>query len=346
MRKRKTVSFFSTVRICELEKEQYSVQDIRILRELGYEVIISDSFWKIPLGCDIYFSWWASGSVLSMIKARVCGKPNIVVAGGNEAMFYRDSVSNRAVGYLNMPFYKKIATRLTLSFSTAIIVVSKFMLPDVRRLGANNPTVIPNCVDTTLFNIIKSDRRFITTIFRLDQDSTEIKRGEVFVRSIPLVVSQFPSQKFVIIGEKGNYFSTIKKIVDNLGISSHVIFTGGIRNEQVVDWLQQSKIYVQISDTETFGVAIAEAMSCGTPVVVSRRGAIPELVGSLGEYVDHNVPNSLSEAVIKLLNKNDDELEEIGLALRSKIVNEFSYERRRDSIRNLVQCLRKEVLDT
>ena len=120
----KRVCFFSNECLEQLQKEQYSIQDITILNELGYNVIIATSFREIPLGCDLYFSWWASGSILPLVKARLSSKPIIVVAGGNEAMFYQDSVSKDSLGYLATPWYKKLATRLCLCFADKVLAVS------------------------------------------------------------------------------------------------------------------------------------------------------------------------------------------------------------------------------
>ena len=155
----KTACFFSHENKSQLQKEQYSLQDIRILHDLGYDVTIATSFSEIPWGCDLYFSWWASGSILPLIKARLSGKPIIVVAGGNDSMYYRDSLSGIPSGYFATPWYKKLAARLSLRFATVVLVVSHFMLDDVKSLGARAPMVVPNSVDTHTFRPNSSRRQ-------------------------------------------------------------------------------------------------------------------------------------------------------------------------------------------
>lgn len=254
--------FFSTAPLEQISREQYSLSDMRILRELGFEVVVANRFGDIPRDCDLYFSWWASGSVFPMIIAKLARKPNIVVAGGNEAMFYRDSVSGAPLGYLNMRLHKRIATRMTLRFSTVVTAVSNFMLGDVSKLAGREVLVVPNCVDTAQFSPDTArQKRFVTTCFRLDEDSSRVKRAENLIRAAAKVLQTMPEQIFVIIGFKGDAYQRLQSLVDALGIAGSVIFTGAIQNSQVHDWLVQSKCYVQISDTETFGVAVAEAMS-------------------------------------------------------------------------------------
>jgi glycosyltransferase involved in cell wall biosynthesis len=331
------VCFFSHESKESLMKEQYSIQDISILNELGYTVEIANSFSEIPWGCDLYFSWWASGSILSLIKARLSKKPIIVIAGGNEAMFRYDSISKLPYGYLSTPWHKKLATRLCLRFGTVILVVSNFMIDDVRKLGASAPKVIHNSIKTDAFCLSDLRRTYITTIFNLDENVVELKRGDNFIRSIPYVLGDFPGQKFVVIGKKGNAFQRLQKLTSDLGIERNIEFIGSINNSEVIKWLQLSKAYVQISDTETFGVAIAEAMSCGTPVVVSHRGAIPEIVDNCGFFVDHNNPESVAAGIIEVLKKTDEEITEIGLKSRDRIINNFSYEQRKKSIKEIIE---------
>jgi glycosyltransferase involved in cell wall biosynthesis len=333
----KTACFFSHENRAQLEREQYSIQDIRILHDLGYRVTVATSFSEIPWGCDLYFSWWASGSILPLIKARLSGKPIIVVAGGNDSMIYRDSLSGIPYGYLATPWYKKLAARLSLRFGTVVLVVSRFMVEDVRRLGARAPIVAPNSVNTTAFCPSNDPRLHVTTMFNLVDDVVSIKRGEVFLRSVPMVLSTYPKQTFVIIGEKGNAYQRLRTLASDLGIQGSVDFIGSIENSEVVSWLQRSRIYVQISDTETFGVAIAEAMSSGTPVVVSRRGAIPELIGSHGVFVDHNDPRSVAAGIVGLLAKTEEERHSVGMEARSRIVEQFSYEKRRETIQRIIE---------
>jgi glycosyltransferase involved in cell wall biosynthesis len=336
---KKTVCFFSHANKAQLEKEQYSLQDIRILRDLGYDVIVATSYSEIPWSCDLYFSWWAAGSILPLINARLTGRPIIVVAGGNDSTFYRDSLSGIPLGYLAAPWYKKLAARLSLRHASAVLVVSRFMIEDVKKMGASEPILVPNSVDTTTFCALDNVRSHVTTIFNLYDHVVGIKRGEVFVRSIPIVLKTFPQQTFVIIGDQGNAYPRLRALASNLGIHGNVQFLGTMPNTEVVGWLQRSKIYVQISDTETFGMVIAEAMSCATPVVVSRRGAIPELVGTHGIFVDHDDPESVAAGIVSLLVKSPEEREALGTQARARIVEHFSYENRRATIQRVIEGL-------
>jgi glycosyltransferase involved in cell wall biosynthesis len=99
-------------------------------------------------------------------------------------------------------------------------------------------------------------------------------------------------------------------------------------------------LYVQISDTETFGLAIAEAMSCEVPVLVSRCGAIPEIVGSNGLYVDHNSPESVANGILEFLKMEQSVIKEIGLNMRARVIDNFSYSKRKEKITEIIKSLK------
>lgn len=332
--------FFSTAPLEQLEREQYSLSDIRILKELGFDVTIANRFADIPGDSDLYFSWWASGSILPMVKAKLRGRPNLVVAGGNEAVVYRDSLTGQPLGYLNMPIYKKIATRLVLRFSTVVTVVSRHMVPHVQGLaGGRTPIVVPNCVDTTAFVPGAVQREYVTTIFRMDEEPTRVKRGEMFIRAVPHVLRQYPTQKFLVIGYKGDAFARLQALVRALGVAHAVEFAGAVKNEAVIRYLQRSLVYVQVSDTETFGVAVAEAMSTQTPVVVSGAGALPELTRGVGIVVNQNSAEAIAAGILRVLDMDESARGQLGRACRDVVVSRFSYEARKQALAGLIAGL-------
>lgn len=332
--------FFSTAPLEQLEREQYSIADIRILRELGFEVTIANRYANIPGNCDLYFSWWASGSIFPLIKASLRRRPIIVVAGGNEAVRYRDSASGQALGYLNAPLHKRIATRLVLRLCTVLTVVSRFMVPHVVALsGGREPLLVPLCVDTERFVSGDAAREFVTTICRLDEEPARVKRVETFIRAIPFVLQRHPGQRFLVIGFHGDAYARLRALAAGLGVEGVLEFVGAIRNEEVVRYLQRSKCYVQVSDTETFGLAVAEAMSSETPVVVSRAGALSELTRGVGVVVDQNSPHAVAEGLCQLLAMDEGSRGELGRQCRAVVLDRYSYEARRNSIADIVRKL-------
>ena len=328
-----TACFFTKTPPASLDKQQYESVDIKILKELGFEVTVAHRYQDIPDGMDLYYSWWASGSIFSLIKAKKNRRPNVTVAGGTEAMLYRDSVSGYPYGYLAKGILKRIATRATLRLSSRVLMVSEYMRGDLERLGAKSIGYAPNCINTDMFVDRGLPRRHIATIFSHDAASLRVKRAENIMRAAALVHRQHPDVGFLFIGREAEGTPVLRKLACDLGIESAVTFTGVLENSRIPAILSESIAYVQPSDIETFGVAVAEAMSCGTPVVVSRRGALPEVAGDLGFYVDQNDPTSIAQGMVEAIRLNLQNHTALGQRLRARVQSRYMIAHRREAIR-------------
>ena len=94
-----------------------------------------------------------------------------------------------------------------------------------------------------------------------------------------------------IIGE-GSEKENLKAIVDNLNLNDSVIFKGKIEHSQIADCINNFDVLVNLSEYESFGVCVVEAMACGVPVVVSNAAGLNEVVNSkaCGSIVEaHNI---------------------------------------------------------
>lgn len=110
--------------------------------------------------------------------------------------------------------------------------------------------------------------------------------------------------KLVIAGKKGWMFEEIFKIVKKLNIKDKVIFTDFIDEKVKPALIAGAKIFVLPSFWEGFGLDVLSAMAVGTPVVVSKIGSLPEVVGDAGVYVDPKDVNSIAQGIKKVLNMN------------------------------------------
>ena len=88
-----------------------------------------------------------------------------------------------------------------------------------------------------------------------------------------------------------------ERLVDRLGIGEHVRFVSGISDEALVALMGSAELACVPSLHEGFSLPTAELMACETPLVVSRAGAIPEVVGPDGECADLVTPGDVGELV-------------------------------------------------
>jgi glycosyltransferase involved in cell wall biosynthesis len=222
--KKKKACFFARVETPEvLKRRQWYENDIKILQELGFRVIVATKFNEIPFNCDLYFSWFATGSILPLIKAKISRKPIIVIAGGDE-------VVTTSYGYFSRPWFMRLVIRICLSQADAVLAVSESVLKEVKYLAARNPILVYNAIDINKFKPSNSKKDIIFSCARLDHGNYEGKKIEVLLRSIPHIIDQFPEQKFVIVGEKSDAYFKVKNLIEKLGCSGNINLVGAVPN--------------------------------------------------------------------------------------------------------------------
>jgi glycosyltransferase involved in cell wall biosynthesis len=101
-----------------------------------------------------------------------------------------------------------------------------------------------------------------------------------FLRSGALVAQRFPNVRLAVIGaaeypEELAHYEQLKALAHDLGIEGRLFWAGARRNMPTL--LKALDLFVLCSRHEGFGRVAAEAMAAGTPMVVSREGALPEL---------------------------------------------------------------------
>jgi len=118
--------------------------------------------------------------------------------------------------------------------------------------------------------------------------------------------------RLVIAGRKGWLFKSIFNEVKQLGLEKRVIFTDFVEEEDVSALMTGAEVFAQPSFWEGFGIPVVEAMACGTPVVVSDAGSLPEIAGEAGIVVNPNKPEDIARGIKGAL-KNRESLVKKGL---------------------------------
>lgn len=152
----------------------------------------------------------------------------------------------------------------------------------------------------------------------------------VFLEAAGLVKQHFPDAAFVIVGvEWGGsqtYSTYLRRMVDELGLQSHVRFLG--QREDIPEILSQSDVLVSASQFEIFGLALVEGMLAGLPVIATRSGGPEEIIthGKDGFLVPVNDAQAIADTIVKLA-REPTLAREIGDRAIQKAQTEFSIER-------------------
>jgi glycosyltransferase involved in cell wall biosynthesis len=118
-----------------------------------------------------------------------------------------------------------------------------------------------------------------------------------------------------------------EQLIDQLGIGEHVTFVHGLSDEELVAVMGSAEIACVPSLYEGFSLPTAELMACGTPLVASRAGAIPEVVGPAGLCADLVTPGDVGELANAIAGLLDDpeRRARMGRAGRERAQERFSW---------------------
>jgi glycosyltransferase involved in cell wall biosynthesis len=130
----------------------------------------------------------------------------------------------------------------------------------------------------------------------------------------------------VIAGPDDGYLSEVRVLVNFLGISNSVFFTGLLSNEDKISAYVDASICAYLSRFEPFGIVTLEAAACGVPVIVCKETPMANIVdeGKFGFSVKHGDINKLAEIVRNLLN-DDKILGELSQAGRGFVFRNFDW---------------------
>jgi glycosyltransferase involved in cell wall biosynthesis len=109
------------------------------------------------------------------------------------------------------------------------------------------------------------------------------------------------SLRMVVAGNKHTLGGEILGLVQDLGLAEEIVFTGFVADEDMRSLYRCAEMLLFPSHYEGFGLPLLEAFACGTPVVTSRTGAMPEVAGSAALLVDPDDPTDIASAVSKIL---------------------------------------------
>ena len=109
-------------------------------------------------------------------------------------------------------------------------------------------------------------------------------------------------KKLVIVGPKLWGWPAVCSLIEKLKLQDHVLCTGYVSQEDLPKFYSACDVFLFPSFSETFGLPVLEAMSCGAPVVASSRGALPEITDGAALLVNPEEPEEIAAAVYQILN--------------------------------------------
>lgn len=248
----------------------------RLYRELAPDVI----HWHARYAC-----WLGLAEAERHARATFYHAHNWKAA---ERMSYAPLSMRRNAARVGAAIDRRIARRLARG-NGRLVAVSEFVAQSIREqagIAAERVSVVTNVVDPELFAPTgPSDPRARADILFIGRLAQE-KGLETLIRALPGLLREVPDATLTVVGpasggtERGGYERRCRDLVEQANLTDRVRFVGPVPNRELPAWIRASRMLAVPSVWgEPCGVVVLEALACGVPVIGSRVGGIPELLG-------------------------------------------------------------------
>ena len=273
---------------------------------------------------DVIIIWFASKHSLPvLILNKLFMKPVYIIAGGFDVA----SVPKINYGAMIGGSRKQIGNWI-LSNANKVISVSRSNFNDILKnttINSSKIELIYNAVPETP-NLKLEKRRQVLSVGEINKE-TFIRKG--LDRYIALAKS-LVDVTFFHIGKwtdtKGNadrsFYNYVKSIAPK-----NMLFLGYLSNNALVEYYKSSKVYIQLSRHEAFGVSVVEALSYQCIPVVTNCYSLPEIIDGNG-FVVENINEAIEKVKLALNIQN--------FKVDRKLLEKYSISKRKQSFERLI----------
>lgn len=182
------------------------------------------------------------------------------------------------------------AARMSLRRARVVLPVSEDLADAMREVGVRGPfRVIPNAVDVSLFEPGPGTSGRLLTVGLLGPQ----KGIDVLLRA----VAQLPPEVDLDVVGDGPGRAGYELLAARLGVAGRVRFHGLQPKARIAELMREASLFVLASRYDNNPCVLVEAQAGGLPIVSTRVGGIPEIVGNDGLLVERDDPQGLADAI-------------------------------------------------
>lgn len=192
-----------------------------------------------------------------------------------------------------------------------VIALTKTEAEQYKKIGVaeNKIEIVPNGIDLSEYDNLPEKGEFRRKYKIEDKEKIILYLGRIHrIKGIDLLVKAFAGLikelddvRLIIAGPDDGFSSTLKRQIGDLKIGDKILFTGPLYERDKLKAYVDADVYVLPSVYEIFGITVLEACACGTPVIVTDRCGIADVVdGKVGYVVEYD-KDQLRDALLKIL---------------------------------------------
>jgi len=202
--------------------------------------------------------------------------------------------------------------------------------------------IIPNGIDLNDYINLSSlrgnlrnrlnltNKKIVVFIGRLQT----IKGLDILAHAFRLVLEKINDANLLIVGPDEGYLTPLQSILTTLGISSSVIFTGLLKEEQLFEVLADADVFALTSYSEGLPISVLEAAASGLPCIISKECNVPEISTFRAGFVVSNEPEIIADRIIRIL-ENDKLRSTMGIRAQEMVRDQFSWKTVIDKIETI-----------
>jgi N-acetyl-alpha-D-glucosaminyl L-malate synthase BshA len=281
-----------------LRFHQVSVSAYPLFRYPPYDLALATRMIEVreEAHVDLFHVHYAIPHAVSAFLARS-------MCGGGDCLKFVTTLHGTDITVVGSDRAYMRPTRFALEQSDAVTAVSQYLADETHLVfGVRKEVeVIPNFVDVQRFQPNGAPRWHQRNdgerILVHASNFRPVKRLADVVRAFATILREIPA-RLLLIGDGPDREHALAVAAD-LGCQHKVEHLG--MHDHLEDVLPQADLFLSASETESFGLSMLEAMSCGVPCVSTAVGGVAEVLGETGMLTPFGDPEAMARAALQLL---------------------------------------------
>lgn len=219
-----------------------------------------------------------------------------------------------------------------------LLVVSHALRDNIHKYVGVNSDVLPNVIGEE-FRYLGNHHDNRKVKFVSTGNLLYCKRMDLIIRSLSLNRDMADKCSVTIVGD-GVDHRMLQDLIVEYHLEETVRLVGRKTRKEIVEILNDSDVYIMASESETFGVAAAEALACGIPVIATDCGGPRDFVSQVnGVMIPINDEYKLAEAIFYMIEHHKEYSKK---AIAEDFHNRFSAEAIADQLTDIFTTIIKK----